>query len=36
MAAIILEVFAKKTNTTAKKIIDICKERLRGYDDAIK
>lgn len=35
-AIIILEVFAKKTNTTAKKIIDICKERLRGYDDAIK
>ncbi len=35
-AIIILEVFAKKTNTTAKKIIDICKERLRGYGNAIK
>jgi phage-related protein len=35
-AIIILEVFAKKTNTTARKVIDICKERLRGYEDAIK
>ena len=35
-AIIILEVFAKKTNTTAKKVIDICKERLSGYGNAIK
>lgn len=35
-AIVIAEVFAKKTNTTAKKVIDICKDRLRGYDDAIK
>ncbi|PCK08820.1 MAG: transposase [Alteromonadaceae bacterium] len=35
-ATVIAEVFAKKTNTTAKKVIEICKNRLRGYDDAIK
>ena len=35
-AIIILEVFAKKTNATSKKVIDICKERLRGYENAIK
>lgn len=31
-AIIILEVFEKKTSKTPKKIIDICKIRLRGYD----
>lgn len=31
-AIIILEVFAKKTNKTPKKIIDVCKRRLRLYD----
>lgn len=35
-AIVIAEVFAKKTNATAKKVIDICKDRLRGYDNAIK
>jgi phage-related protein len=29
---VILEVFAKKTSKTPKKIIDICKQRLRDYD----
>ena len=32
-AIIILEVFAKKTRRTPKKVIDACKERLRRYDD---
>ncbi len=31
-AIVILEVFAKKTGKTPKKIIDICKQRLRHYD----
>jgi phage-related protein len=35
-AIIILEVFAKKTNTTAKKVINTCKKRLREYENAIK
>jgi phage-related protein len=35
-AIIILEVFAKKTNATAQKVIDVCKERLRRYDDATR
>ena len=33
-AIIILEVFSKKTNQTPKRIIDICKTRLKEYDDA--
>lgn len=32
-AIVILEVFDKKTNTTPKHIIDICKDRIRRYDD---
>lgn len=32
-AIVILEVFDKKTNTTPKHIIEICKERIRRYDD---
>ncbi len=35
-AVVILEVFAKKTNTTSMKVIQTCKERLRSYEDAIK
>ncbi len=35
-AIIILEVFAKKTNATAQKVIDVCKKRLRRYDDATR
>ena len=31
-AIVILEVFPKKTGKTPKKIIDICKQRLRHYD----
>ena len=30
---LILEVFPKKTGRTPKKIIDICKQRLRHYDN---
>ena len=33
-AIVIVEVFAKKTRTTPKAVIDACKKRLRGYDDA--
>jgi len=33
-AIITAEVFGKRTETTPKKVIDICKKRLRGYDDA--
>lgn len=35
-AIIVLEVFAKKTNTTPKRIIDVCKERLRDYEDTTR
>ncbi len=35
-AIIILEVFAKKTETTTKKVIEVCKRRLRGYDNVTK
>ena len=31
-AIVILEVFPKKTGKTPKKIIDICKQRLRHYN----
>ncbi len=33
-AIVIAEVFAKKTRTTSKGVIDICKRRLKEYDDA--
>jgi len=33
-AIIILEVFEKKTGKTPKRIIDVCKNRLRQYDYA--
>ncbi len=32
-AIVILEVFEKKTNQTPKSVIDICKVRLRDYDN---
>lgn len=32
-AIVILEVFAKKTGKTPKKIVDVCKQRLRHYDN---
>jgi len=31
-AIVILEVFQKKTTKTPKRVIDVCKERLREYD----
>ena len=33
-AIVILEVFSKKTRTTPKSIIEVCKKRLKGYDNA--
>ena len=32
-AIIILEVFSKKTQQTPKQIIDICKKRIKEYDN---
>ena len=33
-AVIIVEVFSKKTAQTPKRVIEVCKKRLREYDDA--
>lgn len=33
-AVVVLEVFAKKTGRTPKQVIEICRHRLRGYDNA--
>lgn len=33
-AIVILEVFSKKTAQTPKTVIDVCKRRLKEYDDA--
>ena len=33
-AVVILEVFSKKTAKTPKAVIDICKRRIRKYDEA--
>ena len=33
-AIVILDVFAKKTRTTPKKVIETCKRRLKAYDQA--
>lgn len=33
---VIAEVFQKTTRTTPKPVIDICRKRLRDYDDASK
>jgi phage-related protein len=35
-AIVILEVFEKKTSRTPKAVIDVCKARLKDYDDATK
>lgn len=35
-ALIILEVFEKKTNKTPKKVIDICKDRIKEYENEIE
>lgn len=32
-AIVILEVFNKKTQQTPKKVIDVCKKRIRDYDN---
>ena len=32
-AIVILEVFSKKTMQTPKSVVDICKRRLKGYDN---
>jgi len=33
-AIIILDVFTKKSQQTSKKVIDVCKRRIREYDNA--
>ena len=35
-AVVILEVFAKKTGKTPKTVIDVCRTRLKMYEDASK
>jgi phage-related protein len=35
-AIVIAEVFAKKTAATPASVINVCKQRLRRYDDAVK
>jgi len=35
-AIVILDVFDKKSRTTPKHIIDICKDRIRNYDNEIR
>ncbi len=35
-AVVIGEVFPKKTGRTPKKVIDVCKRRLKRYDEATK
>ena len=35
-AIVVTEVFEKKTRTTAARLIEICKDRLRRYDEASK
>jgi len=32
-AIVILEVFNRKTGKTPKSVIDVCKDRLRDYND---
>lgn len=35
-AIVILEIFAKKTNQTPKNVIDVCKLRIKQYDEVTK
>jgi phage-related protein len=35
-AVIIAEVFSKKTATTPSAVIDVCRTRLRQYDEAVR
>jgi len=34
-AIVIVEVFSKKTRKTPTNVIERCKQRLRGYDEAV-
>ena len=36
VAIVIADVFTKKTQASSKKVIDTCKGRYKGYDDACK
>ncbi len=31
---VIIEIFAKKTRKTPSRVIEVCRERLKRYDDA--
>ncbi len=35
-AVVILEVFSKKTRATPRSVIDVCKSRIKRYDEAGK
>ena len=35
-AVVILEVFSKKTRATPKSVINVCKERIKRYEDVSK
>jgi phage-related protein len=35
-AVIIIEVFSKKTPTTPRGVLDVCRRRLRAYDQATR
>ena len=35
-AIVLLEVFEKKTGKTPKYIVDVCRKRMKAYDDDIK
>jgi phage-related protein len=35
-AVVILHLFSKKTKTTPKKVIEVCRERLQPYDAAVR
>ena len=35
-AVLVLDVYAKKTRTMPREVLDRCKRRLRAYDDAVK
>jgi phage-related protein len=35
-AIVIVEVFSKKSRTTSKRVIDICQDRLKNYDQLVE
>jgi phage-related protein len=35
-AVVIADVFAKKARTTPRKVIEVCRDRLRRYDEAVR